>query len=197
MDLGRWVHLGHRLGECWVDEVNDKTYIHIPKNASSFVKGVLIGSGGFWHHSETLINSSENLIVLRDPIDRWVSGITQYLQNTNQIDMPADLVFNKVTFDDHTDLQTYFLQGVDLTKSTFMFVDENLRANLSSWIYNRGYRTNVDIAIEYNASSEDSRATTKDYYTKLLDQNPEFVLKLQQHFEEDYKLIGKVKFYGN
>jgi hypothetical protein len=197
MTLGRWSHLGHRLGECWVDEVNDKTYIHIPKNASSFVKGVLIGSGGFWHHSETLINSSENIIVLRDPIDRWVSGITQYLHNSNQIDMPAELIFDKVTFDDHTDLQTYFLQGADLTKSTFMFVDDNLRANLANWIYDHGYRTNVDIAIEYNASSEDDRATTKDYYTKLLDQNPEFVLKLQQHFEEDYKLIGKVKFYGN
>ena len=197
MDLGRWVHLGHRLGECWVDEVNDKTYVHIPKNASSFVKGVLIGSGGFWHHSETLINSSENLIVLRDPIDRWVSGITQYLHNSNQIDMPAELIFDKITFDDHTDLQTYFLQGVDLDKSTFMFVDDNLRANLANWIYNRGYRTNVDIAIEYNASSEDNRATTKDHYTKLLDQTPEFVLKLQQHFEEDYKLIDKVKFYGN
>ena len=197
MELGRWAHLGHRLGECWVDEVNDKTYIHIPKNASSFAKGVLIGSGGFWHHSETLINSSENLIVLRDPIDRWLSGITQYLHNSNQIDMPAELIFDKITFDDHTDLQTYFLQGVELDKSTFIFVDDNLRANLANWIYNRGYRTNVDIAIEYNASSEDDRATTKDYYTKLLDQNPEFVLKLQQHFEEDYKLIGKVKFYGN
>jgi hypothetical protein len=196
MDLGRWSHLGHRLGECWVDEVNDKTYIHIPKNASSFIKGVLIGSGGFWHHSETLINSNENLIMLRDPIDRWLSGITQYLHNTKQ-DLSIEEIVNKITFDDHTDLQTYFLQGVDLDNSTFMFVDENLRANLANWIYNHGYRTNVDIAIEYNASSEDDRATTKEYYAKLLDQHPEFVLKLQQHFEEDYKLIGKVKFYGN
>ena len=196
MDYGRWAQLGHRLGECWVDEVNDKTYIHIPKNASSFAKGVLIGSGGFWHHSETLINSSENLIVLRDPIDRWLSGITQYLYN-NKLDLSNDKIFDKITFDDHTDLQTYFLQGVDLNKSTFMFVDDNLRANLANWIYDHGYRTNVDIAIKYNASSEDDRAITKDHYTKLLDQSPEFVLKLQQHFEEDYKLIGKVKFYGN
>ena len=194
--MDKWAHLGHHLGECWVDEVNDKTYIHIPKNASSFIKGVLIGSGGFWHHSETLINSNENLIMLRDPIDRWCSGITQYLHNSKQ-DLSADEIFDKITFDDHTDLQTYFLQGVDLSHATFMFVDENLRANLANWIYNHGYRTNVDIAIEYNASGEDDRATTKDYYTKLLDQYPEFVLKLQQHFEEDYKLIGKVKFYGN
>lgn len=195
MDLGRWVHLGHRLGECWVDEVNNKTYVHIPKNASSFVKGVLMGSGGFWHHSETLVNSDENLIVLRDPIDRWCSGITQYLYNSKQ-ELSEEEIFDRITFDDHTDLQTYFLQGVDFTKSTFILVNDNLRANLAKWIYENGYRTNVDIAIEYNASGDDERQTTKEYYVKLLEQNPNFVLKLQQHFEEDYKLIGGVKFYG-
>ena len=194
MDLGRWAQLGHRLGECWVDEVNNISYIHVPKNASSFVKGILIGCGGFWHHSETLVNSTENLVMLRDPIDRWCSGITQYLYNSKQ-DLSADEIFDKITFDDHTDLQTYFLQGVDLDKTTFMLVNDNLKANLNNWIYNRAYRTNVDIAIEYNASGDDNRRTTKEYYVKLLEQNPDLVLKLQQHFEADYKLISSVKFY--
>jgi len=196
MDLGRWVHLGHRLGECWIDDLNNKTYIHIPKNASSFIKGVLIGSGGFWHHSQTLINSNENLIILRDPIDRWCSGITQYLHNNN-LELSIDEVFDKITFDDHTDLQTYFLQGVDLNHATFMSVDNNLKANLANWVYNNGYRTNVDIAIQYNASNEDNRVTTKDYYTNLLKQRPDLMLKLKKYFDADYELINRVKFYGN
>jgi hypothetical protein len=196
MELGRWVHLGHRLGECWVDEVNNKSYIHIPKNASSFIKGVLIGSGGFWHHSETLVNSVENLIVLRDPVDRWLSGITQYLHNNHLVDMPAELIFDKITFDDHTDLQTYFLQGVDLTSATYMMVNDELRANVNDWIIERGYRTNVDIAIQYNASRDDDRITTKGYYANLLEQQPELVLKLKEHFAEDYELINSVQYYG-
>jgi predicted SnoaL-like aldol condensation-catalyzing enzyme len=61
---------------------------------------------------------------------------------------------------------------------------------------NKGYRTNVDIAIQYNASTEDDRITTKDYYTNLLEQQPELVLKLKEHFAEDYKLINRVKYYG-
>ena len=195
MTLGRWIHLGHRLGECWVDDVNDKSYIHIPKNASSFVKGVLIGSGGFWRHSELLVNSSENLIVLRDPIDRWCSGITQYLYNSKQ-DLSINEIFDKITFDDHTDLQTYFLQDVDLSHATFMLVDDNLRANMNDWITSCGYRTNVDIAIEYNASADDDRITTKNYYIELLEQQPDLVLKLKDYFAEDYKLIESVKFYG-
>jgi len=196
MDLGRWAHLGHRLGECWVDEVNDKTYIHIPENASSVVIGVLIGSGVFWHQSRTIINSNENLIILRDPIDRWLSGITQYLHNSKQIDMPVELVFDKITFDDHTDLQTYFLQDADLTSTTYMMVDDLLRANLNDWIIGNGYRTNVDIAIQYNASRDDERITTKDYYANLLEQRPDFMLKLKEHFAEDYKLINSVQYYG-
>ena len=197
MTLDRWAYLGHRLGECWVDEVHNKTYIHIPKNASSFIKGILIGSGGFWHHSETLVNSDETLIVLRDPIDRWCSGIAQYLYNSNQVDMPADLVFEKVIFDDHTDLQTYFLQDVDLTSATFMVVNDDLRANINDWIIDRGYRTNVDIAIQYNASRDDDRLTIKNYYINLLKQRPDLVLKLNKYFEADYELINRVKFYGN
>ena len=195
MTLGRWAHLGHRLGECWVDDVNAKTYIHIPKNASSFVKGVLMGSGGFWRHSEPLVNSSENLIVLRDPVDRWCSGITQYLYNSKQT-LSINEVFEKITFDDHTDLQTYFLQGVDLTHATFMRVDDDLRANINDWVIACGYRTNVDIAIEYNASRDDDRITTKNYYIELLEKHPELVLKLKEHFAEDYKLIESIKFYG-
>jgi hypothetical protein len=195
MTVGRWAHLGHRLGECWVDKVNNITYVHIPKNASSFIKGTLIGCGGFWQRSDTLINSNENLIVLRDPIDRWCSGITQYLYNSKQL-ISEDRIFSKITFDDHTDLQTYFLQGVDIDNSTFMCVDENLRNNLADWINNHGYRTNVDIAIQYNSSRDDDRIRTKNYYVELLEQQPELVLKLKDYFAEDYKLIESVKFYG-
>ena len=196
MELGRWIHLGHRLGECWADESRGIAYIHIPKNASSFVKGVLMGARGFWHHSETLIKCNENLIMLRDPIDRWASGIAQYLYNS-KLNIPDDEIFEKITFDDHTDLQTYFLTGVDLSNATFIKVDENLRSNLSSWMIARGYLTNVNIAHAYNASHSDDRATIKTKYTKLVAENPEYMLKLKEHFKQDYELINRVKFYGN
>jgi len=196
MTLGHWANLGHRLGECWVDETRDIAYIHIPKNASSFVKGVLIGARGFWHHSETLVKCDENLIVLRDPIDRWVSGIAQYLYNTKQ-DLSIDEVFDKITFDDHTDLQTYFLTGVDLSRATFMLVNDSLRSNLSSWMITREYLTDVNIAYAYNATHSDDRAIIKIKYNNLIAENPEYMLKLKEHFKTDYALIDRVKFYGN
>ena len=192
MSVGKWAHLGHRQGECWVDETHHFTYVHIPKNASSFVKGCLIGARGFWKHSETLINGKENLIVLRDPIDRWCSGIAQYEYNIKSL-LDPHTAFETITFDDHTELQTYFLKGVDLSCATFMLVDDNLRSTLSRWIIEHGYVTNIEIAHAYN-TSEDDKLERKNYYIKLLEQDPSLVLKLKEHFAEDYKLIKSVKF---
>ena len=194
--LGKWIHNGHRLGECWVDESRSITYIHVPKNASSFIKGCLIGSGGFWKYSETLVNSNENLIVLRDPIERLCSGIAQYQYNSKQFDMPLDKVFKTITFDDHTDLQTYFLQGVDLSKARYMLADNTLRPTLEKWTREKGYITNINIVHSYNASvDDDQRKYTKVKYLELLESRPDLVLKLKNHFAADYELINKVKFY--
>jgi hypothetical protein len=193
--LGKWIHLGHRLGECWVDETRSITYIHVPKNASSFIKGCLIGSGGFWKHSETLVISNETLIVLRDPIERWCSGIAQYQYNSKQFDMTLDEAFNTITFDDHTDLQTYFLQGVDLSKATYMLADDTLRITLEKWVRERGYHTNISIAHSYNASVGDERENIKSQYLDILASRPDLVLQLKNHFAADYELFNKVKFY--
>ena len=195
MNLGRWVHLGHRLGECWRDDTNDITYVHVPKNASSFIKGCLIGCYGMWRHSESLTNGKENLIVLRDPIERWCSGIAQFIYNNPTLNLTEQEIFDQITFDDHTDLQTYFLQGVDLTCATFMLADTKLRDTFTKWVKEHGYRTNISIVEHYNASSSDGRAPIKNRYIKLLSKHPEYVVKLKEYFADDYKLIESVKFY--
>ena len=191
MELGRWAHLGHRLGECWADESRDIAYIHIPKNASSFVKGVLIGARGFWHHSETSIKCNENLIMLRDPIDRWASGIAQYLYNTKQ-DLSIDEIFDKITFDDHTELQTYFLQDVDVERCTFLKVNQNLRTNIKLWLDEHGYSHNEPDVPNINQGNQ----LIKDRVAAMVDGNSQIKLKLVTHYEQDYALINRVKFYG-
>ena len=67
MTLGKWDHLGHTLGECWSD--NTLTFIHVPKNASSSVKGFLINHG--FREYNTLQDTHEYFVVLRDPVERW------------------------------------------------------------------------------------------------------------------------------
>lgn len=193
--LSKWAHLGHELGECWVNDSNNITYINIPKNASSFIKACLMGSKNSWVFSHSFVDSNELLIALRDPIDRWLSGMAQYQFNSQEYAISDEDIFANVTFDDHTELQTYFLQNIDLSKATFLRVDENLRATIKKWANSRGLRADIDSVHTYNSSAEDHRADIKFKYTKILENSPAFLLKLKEHFAEDYRLISKVKFY--
>ena len=193
---GKWAHLGHRLGECWGNDTQDICYVNIPKCATSYIKGILQGCGGVWYHSEIPLDKSEYLIILRNPIERWCSGIAQYQYNTKKFDMTDQEVFEEITFDDHTELQTYFLQGVDLTRGTFIFMDENFNKNIKEWVKSKSFRTDVDIAKPINISKEDERETIKNKYFDLLEREPKYIETLLEYFKPDYDLINSVEYYG-
>jgi hypothetical protein len=184
--------MGHKLGECWTDN-NGLTFINIPKNASSFVKGYLLSDN--WTQCDHLVNSQTYFAILRDPIERWLSGIAQYQFNSNQYEMNIADIFKNITFDDHTELQSYFLQTVDLSKTIFLKCDDNLKLNLINYFKTQGHDIGWRIMPNINASTEDIRSTLKDNMRQLVDSNPDYMLQLKKHFAADYELINKVKFY--
>ena len=190
--MDKWAHLGHHLGECWNDKDKSITFVHIPKNASSFVKGCLISTEKFTH-SNSLITAERYLIALRDPIERWVSGITQLMSVPDNQHLTLQDLVSTVTFDDHTELQTYFLQDVDIDRCTFLKVNQNLRTNIKLWLGEHGYiHTGPDVP-DINKGNQ----MAKDRFAAMVDGNSQIKLKLVTHYEQDYALINRVKFYGN
>jgi len=190
--MDKWAHLGHTLGECWNDQNKSITFVHIPKNASSFVKGCLISSDRFTH-SDSLVTADHYLITLRDPIERWISGIAQFMDvELNQQFTLRELV-ELVTVDDHTELQTYFLQDVDIDRCTFLKVNQNLRTNIKLWAKEQGYVIDIDNISTLNEGNR----LPKDRFAAMVDGNSQIKLKLAKHYEQDYALINRVKFYGN
>jgi hypothetical protein len=190
--MDRWAHLGHRLGECWVDSSARTTYIHIPKNASSYIKGCVLSTNK-WQHSDTLVQNEKYLVALRDPVDRWTSGMAQYQINSNQFDLSDEEIFNTITFDDHTEQQLYFLEGVNLLSCDFILVNDQLTTTLNKW-FTEKYSITVDHLPKYN-SSEGVKLEIKQRLTDTLKQNPNLMSKLKEHFRIDYELINRVKFY--
>jgi hypothetical protein len=190
--MDRWAHLGHTLGECWNDQDKSITFIHIPKNASSFIKGCLISSNSFTH-SDSLVTADHYLITLRDPIERWISGVAQFMSDTNNQQVTLHKLIDRVAVDDHTELQTYFLEGVDLDRCTFIRVDKNLRTNLSAWFKKNNYVVDLDSIPNINQGNQ----LLKDRVAAMIDGNSQIKLKLVTHYEQDYALINRVKFYGN
>jgi hypothetical protein len=189
--MDKWAHLGHTLGECWNDQDKSITFIHIPKNASSFVKGCLLSSGRFTY-SNNLITTDKYLVTLRDPIDRWVSGIAQFMNTESNQQLTLHDLVNTVTFDDHTELQTYFLQNIDIDRCTFLKVDQNLRTNIKLWLNENGYIADIDNVPNIN----EGNLVMKNRFAAMVDGNSQIKLKLAAHYEQDYNLINRVKFYG-
>ena len=105
-------------------------WINIPKNASSFCQKVFDDNGWKMCHSDDLVDgillahTIKKIVVLRDPIERWISGFAQCMADHHTpnvlelLDNPAfwqTLRFNPV-FDDHTEYQHRFIGAAQNVK---------------------------------------------------------------------------------
>lgn len=200
--LCEWQHKGHVYGECMSRADIDLMYVYIPKNASSWTKPNLLDYGWefFNYHTDNLTKPA--LVVLRDPIDRWLSGIAEYITLYQPnfrllFQETEELIFDKIVFDDHTEKQVKFLQGLDTDNCTFMMCDENYRTNFSNFILEH-YGENKYSRYEYQhvSNNDPTRQRFKTIFKNLLDREPIYLNKIMDYFEDDYKLIQQVKFYG-
>ena len=103
-----------------VDPTLKYAWINIPKNASSFVQKAL--DDNKWNDvPDDLINSIaespniKKLVVLRDPVERWISGFAEcWADHDNILDLlDSDVFFDTVqknpVYDDHTEYQHRFI----------------------------------------------------------------------------------------
>lgn len=186
----KWADLGHKLGECWYH--TGITFVHIPKNASSFVKGCLINNG--WCHSDTLVNAPMYLVVLRDPLERWLSGMAEYQINSNQLDLDVHTIFNTITFDDHTERQLYFLQNVDYFSTVFLKFGPDLRKNLNKFLLKHNFSNGVTGIENINTRTE-AKQLIIDRLRQFMDIHPEFEIRVKRHFAVDYNLYENTNYY--
>ena len=202
--LNEWQHKGHCYGECMSHTLSDLMYVYIPKNASSWTKPNLKDWGWQFYNYRTDNLNKTAIVVLRDPVERWLSGIAEYFSlYHNHINVPnhnpnlLSIIFDKITFDDHTEKQVKFIHGLNTDECIFLWCDDRYGTNFSKLIQQHLGPNKYD-QYEYQHVSEfdRNRRYYKTIFQKLLDDNPQYLEKVKQHFAEDYKLIKQVKFYG-
>ena len=86
------------------------------------------------------------LVVLRDPVERWLSGICEYFAlyhattNVNDFNKTFyDLLMEQIVFDDHTEQQHYFIEGLSHNNITFFLCNKDYRIQFSSFLKNQGF----------------------------------------------------------
>ena len=213
-----WSNRGHSIGEGMVSPDNKYFYVNIPKNSSSFIKSRLTEIGWEYANIKDYPNATP-IVVLREPISRWVSGISEYLfmYHLPIIDnlcepfnydfypligekLGMGLLFDKITFDDHTERQCMFLTCIkSLNDCIWLKTDSNFNKNFSELLTNLGYPNNFEDAAKEN-SSDGTQVGTLGYKKNAITKMFKYIIdndhfkkyNLQQWFWCDYELINKV-----
>jgi hypothetical protein len=184
---------------------NNLIYIPILKNAHMW------GEKFFSHNfgcNETVYISADNIelykdkkfiVILRDPIDRWISAMAQYLV---EFDNPDDLLDNVlikklitdgINFDAHSRPQLYDLIGLDIKKTVVFMCNDELENNVSLFS-SVVFKKPTESIGEHNRNSES--ILKKTLYPKIknmVEQNISLQNKLKTFYSIDYTLIKQLQ----
>jgi hypothetical protein len=185
-------------------------FLGIPKNASTYLSNTLLANG--WHY-HTLGNDSDKIehamVVLKDPVDRWVSGVGTYITSwilgpgygsdhfvENYNNLSERLLFETLILDDHTTPQVTFIKQLEQLLPgipvTYFKLDRYVIDNMGACI-----SQHLTIApVESNVSEDhyDQQVITKFIKNRLLD---DFTLraKVVARYQKDYDFINQTQFY--
>jgi hypothetical protein len=204
-----WEPKGHIFGTCMSHQDSNVMYVNIPKNASSWTKPNLQDFGWeFYNYHTDHMYHKHAMIVLRDPVERWLSGVAEYFtlyhrfMDTSQINQAfIDLVMDQITLDDHTEKQVYFIEGLNFNRCTFFMCDKDYRLLFCQFLANQGIddtkryaRYSYQHTTENREDGDTTRVKFKKTFQPLLD-NPKYLEKVKQHYKLDYELINGVQFF--
>lgn len=203
--LDDWKNKGHAFGECMSHVDSAFMYVYIPKNASSWTKPNLKDWGWefYNYHEDLQIKNKKAIVVLRDPLERWISGIAEYLYlhhyDTNVWEINnhmINLIFDRVVFDDHTERQINFLHGLDRGNCVFFKCDENYRKNFSDFL-NENNMPNEYYKYDFQHVSANSRIRNefKNLFQQQIEKHSKYREAIEWYFKKDYDLYFNVEFY--
>jgi len=200
--LDAWTVKGHRLGQCMVSPGRDLMYVNVPKNASSWTKPNLLD----WKWTEDNYHDSQlditAIVVLRDPVERWLSGIAEYftLYHTNFDTWNSDvfdLVFDRICFDDHAEQQVKFLHGLDTDRCVFFRCDQYYREDFSTYLDEQGMPNRYHkYEFQHVSDSSPERKKFQEIFKNELEKS-KYLTQIKNYYEADYRLMDSVKYYGS
>lgn len=199
--LSEWKNKGHWYGECMSSPTSDLMYVYIPKNASSWTKPNLQDFGWEFYNYHTDNLNKTSIVALRDPIERWISGIAEYLYLYHKDFIlhnfeTFDLIFDRVCFDDHTEKQVNFIHNLDTERCIFLKADDTYRDTFSQLLNERGMSNKFNTyELQHVSNNSPERKRFKQIFSRELE-NSKYLSRIQDYYEEDYKLINSVTFYG-
>jgi hypothetical protein len=179
------------------------SFVNIPKCMSKNLVAVFEKSNLFreeirYSEKLDLKKYSKFLVFLRDPVDRWYSGVVQYLTNNGLLEYLNDpafckLLFDAVQFDEHTSSQIQHLIGIETTSSYFFDCTKDVFYVLNSFMYKT-----FNVNLEYFSPKDPA----SDHKIKLIQFAKSYVDSegisgpdlIKRYFRSDYRLMQNINW---
>jgi len=156
--------------------------LHLPKNASSSIRRAL---KPITNKTEVILkdfNIDKFCVILRDPVERFISAVNMYLHNrnfssySNYVDIRKEDNKHSIfkSNNAHFFSQNTFLEGLDYNKIDFFWLNKDIIGDLNS---------------HYNLNMEPSHVNQFGKIVTGVDINI-----VKDVYKEDYDLIDSVKF---
>ena len=191
------------------------SYIPIGKVASTFMGEFLANLK--WTNTSYNYNEIDKqrlpktyMVVLRDPVERWCSGIVEYLVNNRrflegkgsewslQNRETLDFIFGVAKFDRHTCSQVDYLHGLDTNECVFFKLDSNFEDTMKRFAEKKLNSPINDAIIRdfaYNTSERETHKTLRNTINFQIKNNPRYMKTIKDHFKNDIILFDQVTFY--
>lgn len=180
--------------------LDNLVYVPILKNAHTSLN-LFFKEYGFkkkYKNSTLIPDTKKCIIILRDPIERWKSGLLENLAykshiTTNISDEILTRAVNYPFVDPHTLGQTFFLKNLCFEQCVFFKLDTNLEINLNNYLSKYYGANHYKLEKIRDANFDPFKLKIKPYIENFLDNNPEYMTKLKNIYKLDYILIDDVK----
>jgi len=193
----------HPIGLCYrgTGLLSNFIYINIPKNASSLTRGKLVEMG--WQEENYLsgeLGKTVCLVVLRDPLTRWVSGIAEWAHRQAQTKLNEDFwqkVYRSVAMDSHTLPQCDFLKDIPISSIVAFWLDHNYKKKFSQYFQNTlGIENTFEYSDNQNVSTDlPHKMDVINFLNEKLQDMPTADY-IRGYYQQDYDLIKRCGFYG-
>lgn len=200
-------YFNHELGQFYSKEDEKYAYIPIPKNASSLLKYIFRSKykwKNIFNYKFSDTSDKIFLVCFRDPIDRWTTGIAEYIyRNHKDCDLNnKDLlkfIFERIIFDEHTEPQVNFIHGLD-TSNIIFFKHEKVINNILKKFINthidKNFNWEIDAPLKLNSSGMKSNKTNNVNILKQeIFSNLYYHNMLTDIYQKDMELMNSVNFY--